>query len=57
MTVGVQHHEIETLTVNQIQKIYTKEITNWSEVGGKNVDINAFAQRTINNFKNYNSIT
>ena len=33
------------LTVEQLQKIYTGEITNWSEVGGPNVPIIAFSRR------------
>jgi len=35
---------VKSLTVNQIQKIYTKEITNWSEVGGKNADLRAYTR-------------
>lgn len=33
---------VNSLTIEQIQKIYTGEITNWSQVGGKNEDIVAF---------------
>ncbi len=33
---------IDSLTVEQIQKIYTGEIKNWKEVGGKNEQIRAF---------------
>ena len=33
---------IESLTVEQIQKIYTGEIKNWKEVGGKDEKIRAF---------------
>ena len=35
---------IKSLTVEQVQKIYTGEITNWSEVGGNNVDLFAFTR-------------
>ena len=35
---------IKSLTVNQIQKIYMEEITNWSEVGGKNGEIKVFTR-------------
>jgi len=33
---------VDSLTVEQIKDIYTGKITNWKEVGGKNVPINAF---------------
>lgn len=33
---------VKTLTVEQIQKIYTGEITNWSEVGGNDEKIRPF---------------
>lgn len=33
---------VESLTVEQLQKIYTGRITNWSEVGGEDVDIIPF---------------
>lgn len=35
---------VKSLTVNQIQKIYTGEITNWSEVGGKDASIKVFTR-------------
>ena len=38
---------VDGLTVEQIQGIYTGEITNWKEVGGKNQSIRPF-QRTEN---------
>lgn len=38
---------IESLTLEQIQKIYTGEITNWSEVGGTKGEIIAY-QRPVN---------
>jgi phosphate transport system substrate-binding protein len=33
---------VESLTLEQIQKIYTGKITNWSEVGGEDIEIVAF---------------
>ena len=33
---------VDSLTVDQIKKIYTGEITNWKDVGGKNEKIRAF---------------
>ena len=35
---------VKSLTVNQVQKIYTGEITNWSQVGGKNAIIKVFTR-------------
>ena len=35
---------VKSLTVEQIQKIYTGEITRWSEVGGNNAQINVFTR-------------
>jgi phosphate transport system substrate-binding protein len=39
-----KNNPVKSLTVEQVQKIYTQEITNWSEVGGNNADIRAFAR-------------
>ena len=33
---------VDNLTIEQIQKIYTGEITNWSQVGGENIEIKAY---------------
>jgi len=33
---------VESLTIEQIQKIYTGEITNWNELGGNNSSIKAY---------------
>jgi phosphate transport system substrate-binding protein len=38
---------VESLTLEQVRKIYTGEITNWKEVGGDDVSIRAL-QRPIN---------
>lgn len=38
---------VESLTTEQIQKIYTGEIKNWKEVGGQDEEITAF-QRPVN---------
>ena len=35
---------VKSLTVNQVQKIYTGEITNWQEVGGNNAAIKVFTR-------------
>lgn len=40
-------NEVENLTVEQIQKIYTGEIKNWNQVGGKDEEIIAY-QRPVN---------
>lgn len=40
-------NEVKSLTLEQIQKIYTGEIKNWSEVGGSDGKIDAY-QRPIN---------
>lgn len=37
---------IDSLTVEQIRDIYTGKITNWSEVGGNDVDIVAFQRNS-----------
>ena len=37
-----KENSVESLTLEQIQKIYTGEITNWKEVGGSNSEIIAF---------------
>ena len=39
-----KYNPVRTLTADQIQKIYTEEITNWSELGGKNTDIQVFTR-------------
>ncbi|MDO9613771.1 MAG: substrate-binding domain-containing protein [Bacteroidota bacterium] len=39
-----KNNPLRTLTVSQIQKIYTSEITNWSQVGGKNTSIKVFTR-------------
>lgn len=38
---------VDSLTLEQVQKIYTGEITNWSQVGGNDVPIRAL-QRPVN---------
>lgn len=42
-----KENKVESLTIEQIQKIYTGEITNWSEVGGEDEEIVAY-QREAN---------
>ena len=39
-----KNNPVKSLTVNQIQKIYTGEITNWSQVGGKKADMKVFTR-------------
>jgi phosphate transport system substrate-binding protein len=39
-----KNNPVRSLTVNQVQKIYTGEITNWSQVGGKNASIKVFTR-------------
>ena len=34
-----QDNPVDSLTVEEIQKIYTGELTNWSQVGGEDLDI------------------
>ncbi len=39
-----KNNPVKSLTVNQVQKIYTGEITNWSQVGGNNASIKVFTR-------------
>ena len=39
-----RNNPTKSLTVDQIQKIYTGEITNWSQVGGSNADMQVFTR-------------
>jgi phosphate transport system substrate-binding protein len=39
-----KNNPVKSLTVNQIQKIYTGEITNWLQVGGKNAEMKVFTR-------------
>lgn len=42
-----KENKVDNLTVEQVQKIYTGEITNWKEVGGDDEKITAY-QRPVN---------
>lgn len=39
-----KNNPVKSLTVSQIQKIYTGEITDWSQVGGNNASIKVFSR-------------
>jgi len=39
-----KNNPVKSLTVEQIQKIYTGEITNWKQVGGKNANMNVYTR-------------
>ena len=39
-----KNNSVKSLTVSQIQKIYTEEITNWSLVGGNNENMKVFTR-------------
>jgi len=39
-----KNNPVKSLTVNQIQEIYTKKITNWNQVGGNNAEIKVFTR-------------
>ena len=39
-----KNNPVKSLTVNQIQKMYTGEITNWAEVGGNNAAMKVFTR-------------
>lgn len=39
-----KNNPVKSLTVNQVQKIYTGEITNWSQVSGKNASMKVFTR-------------
>ena len=39
-----KNNPIKSLTISQIQKIYTSEITNWSQVGGNDENIKVFTR-------------
>jgi phosphate transport system substrate-binding protein len=39
-----KNNPVKSLTINQVQKMYTGEITNWSQVGGNNARIKVFTR-------------
>ena len=39
-----KNNPVKSLTVSQVQKIYTGEITNWLQVGGNNADMKVFTR-------------
>ena len=39
-----KNNKVKSLTISQIQQIYTGELTNWSEVGGNNANIQVFTR-------------
>ncbi len=39
-----KNNPVKSLTADQVRKIYTGKITNWSEVGGKDADIKVFTR-------------
>ncbi|MBE0662495.1 MAG: substrate-binding domain-containing protein [Bacteroidales bacterium] len=39
-----KNNPVKSLTINQIQNIYTAETTNWSQVGGNNTSIKVFTR-------------
>jgi phosphate transport system substrate-binding protein len=45
------NNPIKNLSVNQVQRIYTGEITNWQQVGGDNLAITAFTRPAIREAK------
>ena len=38
------NNKVNSLTIEQIQQIYTGDLTNWAQVGGNNADINVFTR-------------
>lgn len=39
-----KNNPVQSLTVEQIRKIYTKQITNWSQVGGRDIEMEVFTR-------------